>query len=647
MKSFLRVVLIIVGCASLCIVGAQRIGATSEGYTCLTFSDGRNVPWMVDLASGFHAIDRRDKGDTRYRTAATSPDGKFAAYLDYPAPGTLGNTLFVRRTDSPDSPPIPVQVDISGGFNFAWVGAEMFYGYMGKNSYYSLARYNPETGERKSFTFTTQNLFTMDFYGYSPINGGIFALGIWNSSTQRRSVSFWDFNTLQPVERSRSWNWVTNEMWSPDGEWIAYLASDNRENYVVLFSLRGEYQFRIPNTLNTPALEWSPDSRFLSAQYFDQYHDPLPYWQLDVFGVDGNARINIAHSTDTISPGAYWSSDGGSLFYLGEGLGGRDLRQYVLDDPENVITLVPFATNTPIRSLGGTYAAVVSRRGVMYTAHVLKDAESHVIFTDADDMGDPVFYGERYVAVTWAREDRQAGARRVGIAWADLQNTDESPPRMMTIDAGYTDVRDLRNVGDTVVFVAANGDGYSIEAVDLQTGEVQTIVTGYDWIDTPNVSSDGVTFWLRDGEFVGYETRTLDGALIARYDLSADAQLRAEMSPGSRNLIAFNKKVFIAPDGTRAALKIRTADAEMLQIALPDGSTPITVSDNLSGLGDPLWSPDGSLLTFTQAVRESPLTANLVTLEIVDLSGRTVRKLDALHGFFNGVTWTRCDDENE
>lgn len=59
--------------------------------------------------------------------------------------------------------------------------------------------------------------------------------------------------------------------------------------------------------------------------------------------------------------------------------------------------------------------------------------------------------------------------------------------------------------------------------------------------------------------------------------------------------------------------------------------------EGLSGLGDPLWSPDGASFAFTQAV-----AGGQVTLEIIKANGAPIRCVEGYGGIFRNLRWTRC-----
>jgi len=112
-----------------------------------------------------------------------------------------------------------------------------------------------------------------------------------------------------------------------------------------------------------------------------------------------------------------------------------------------------------------------------------------------------------------------------------------------------------------------------------------------------------------------------DGSRIALYDgISVDLFNLAEVS---RSLWVGNvdrlENIIWSPDGSTAALKVARDEGESLLLVFMDGRLTITLRSGLSGLGDPLWSPDSSMLAFTQSIGSTP-----VELEVVAIDGRSI-----------------------
>jgi hypothetical protein len=83
--------------------------------------------------------------------------------------------------------------------------------------------------------------------------------------------------------------------------------------------------------------------------------------------------------------------------------------------------------------------------------------------------------------------------------------------------------------------------------------------------------------------------------------------------------IASLENIVWSPNGEIAAIKHATNEGESLTLAFVDGRAPIVLRTGLSGLGDPLWSPDSRMLAFTQAVNNSPVALSIVSIDGTEL----------------------------
>ncbi|MFN8376770.1 MAG: hypothetical protein U0694_28345 [Anaerolineae bacterium] len=130
-----------------------------------------------------------------------------------------------------------------------------------------------------------------------------------------------------------------------------------------------------------------------------------------------------------------------------------------------------------------------------------------------------------------------------------------------------------------------------------------------------------------------------DGSHIALYDgNSVDLFNPAE---ASRSLWVENigrlETVIWSPDGNAAALKVARDEGESLLLAFVGGRSTITLRDGLSGLGDPLWSPDSSMLAFTQSVSSLP-----VELEVAAIDGSSIWTFSSFPLAWT-LHWYPCD----
>jgi hypothetical protein len=107
--------------------------------------------------------------------------------------------------------------------------------------------------------------------------------------------------------------------------------------------------------------------------------------------------------------------------------------------------------------------------------------------------------------------------------------------------------------------------------------------------------------------------------------------------------VSRSSELFFSPDRQLAAVKVRAPGDEQLQVARPDGSPPWVVRSGLSGLGDPLWSPDSQMIGFTESVAGGPVSLRSVRPGGQEIWALPVH-LDYAHFLVGSqIDWVRCD----
>jgi Tol biopolymer transport system component len=138
--------------------------------------------------------------------------------------------------------------------------------------------------------------------------------------------------------------------------------------------------------------------------------------------------------------------------------------------------------------------------------------------------------------------------------------------------------------------------------------------------------ADGrISFWWRTTTATGTDAYELSGKRV--YRLPAVGQIDEQDS-----------RAFWAPDGHSAVLKMGPPGNESLQLSWVDAPSPRILRAKLTGLSDPLWSPDSSKVAFTEAANNGP-----VTLQIIGADGREIWRFNKFQSFFRDLAWSRCD----
>jgi hypothetical protein len=105
--------------------------------------------------------------------------------------------------------------------------------------------------------------------------------------------------------------------------------------------------------------------------------------------------------------------------------------------------------------------------------------------------------------------------------------------------------------------------------------------------------------------------------------------------------VSRSSELFFSPDRQVAAVKVRLPDQEKLALARTDGSPPVIARAGLSGLGDPLWSPDSRLVAFTQSGQRGPVTWQIVGADGQDVWSLPPARPGAEYVWGN-LAWAEC-----
>ncbi|MBZ0274644.1 MAG: hypothetical protein K8I60_00785 [Anaerolineae bacterium] len=440
--------------------------------------------------------------------------------------------------------------------------------------------------------------------------------------------------------------YVSAYSWSPDSRWLAFLWRDDAAaaggntfppaRGLTLAAVDGsaEYAFPImgigvPGDFRQNYIVWSPDSQSVAIQYYSgEYLTDLE--KPGVFRVDGTAVPDVLRlSADLAETGLseslplIWSEDSRLLSFV-------TLRGNA-DSPEfNMTTYTPASGDGEVRVitanlLRAPFYAPDKQHVAVYedalaqktiTVMQLDGANPTPLVSQAADAGDPDWSLDgRYVAAVWAAGN--GDERQVRLTWMQPDGSGRQD-----VSGAFRDIRELRwmRSGAALAYLVWWGEaGNSIEIADTATGERHELVSRIDTITDIQYDpdSDILSWWWQDGSSWGKDAFRSDGTPV--YHLLAAGGF--ERQPRSE---------FWSPEGDVLALKLGrirygkggpdavNAD-ESLVLVYADGRLPVVVRSGLSGLGDPLWSPDGRYLAFTQSINRGPVSFEIITANGADV----------------------------
>jgi Tol biopolymer transport system component len=619
---FGRLAAVVLVLACLVVVGTIYAARAPNQFACLRF--GRNN--LVDLNTGLEARDTRPRtvqslADSMY-SSAPSPDGKYVAYL---GPGANSGRLYVGLVGEE---PRLVKDDVG------WLAANAWSPDGSRLAYVRWVDGRSRVGILNA-DGSGEQIVSEDgdpsFVSWSP-DGKYIAL-LSGGDSQWKQLGFWSIPGLQRMPFAQDVMLASSLVWDRQGHQLAFISRDPPQN-VWLSLATPEHakavRFALPPDSYEHRISWSPDNRFVAVWYYSQW----PNRRLDVFGVGGEVLLNVA---DTALAGdnqpqsvAVWSVDGSSLTFMSQQATGRDLIVYHLDS-QIYETLVTRLSKPPFYSPDEKRMALYQRSGDeqgRWARVDLMDVDGRSaspLVARAADAGDPSWSPDgAWIAIVWAMGQQQQ--RVVRLTWARSDNF-----QRRDLDDGFWGIENVRWLvdGQSLAFIAERREGFSVEVANLETGALRRLGDGMARVVglEHNRDTGQITFWWRraDGSS-GVDGYSLDGTRLYRLEAAGSID-----SP----------RMFWSPDGRVAALKLGPRSDETLQLASRDNALSQAIRSGLLGLGDPLWSPDSSMVAFTQAVRG--VKNGQVTLEIVRADGSQVRQFDQYRGFFQNLAWTRCD----
>jgi Tol biopolymer transport system component len=441
--------------------------------------------------------------------------------------------------------------------------------------------------------------------------------------------------------------------WSPDGEWLAFVWQGTSEGvgdayWLTILSTRTDVQHTFQlgvgayDQFYDASVMWSPDSRsvvLVGGGTLTRYEPgiPEPRQSIQLSDVWRGDHTEWSQRGPTAFPWVSWQADSQSMLIWRQPVVGK----FQLDRWNAYGTELETLTVTSRRPFfppeQGEHTA--APRLAIYTDGETKridlidpNGENPIpLVENVDDAGDPDWSPDgKIVAAVWAHG--KTDTRDVHLVWSDPLGG------FHQLNTDYTDIQNLNWSPDSALltFVGVHRDGtFAVEMLDVQTEARHVLLDGLTNVIYPRYADQDTFYTLRwrkpNGE-QGYSGFNRDASPAFHIVLGGD--------------VAYASELFLSPDRTLAAVKVRSSPeifprTESLHIIPTDGGPATVARSGLSGLGDPIWSPDSQFITFTQSVDN-----HLMTLDILDREGRDVWRapnpVEGSYVWYGPLVWEEC-----
>ena len=243
-----------------------------------------------------------------------------------------------------------------------------------------------------------------------------------------------------------------------------------------------------------------------------------------------------------------------------------------------------------------------------------------------------------YMQPIWSPHGRKLAFTKPGFTGIYVRNADGSGPIQEITSADYSGYKPVwTSDSNGIVLRTRTGIvGQSITSIDVETGEVKTLVERVDHPGQPERNAYGDLIISADGETKVLNTTTgslesIDGYYSAERPSSLDPRLEMDFK---------NRRMWIVEgDGTRRTefphevlLASLSPSKDRVLVRLVDGNWYVSSLDGsaMVNLGPGArwdWSPDARHLVFLGAIEDDGMTVTAADLFVARADGRGVMQL--------------------
>ncbi len=408
-------------------------------------------------------------------------------------------------------------------------------------------------------------------------------------------------------------------VWSPDGEWIAFISTRGGSRDVWIKPAAGGDARQLTTDPNYDRyLEWSPNGNLLT--FMSNRADCWNLYSVDPFGPAEETVRQVTTAADSVMRGQFgWSPDGRELIYEAKKGEGSVLR--ILDVSTRAIRTLETGfprSNNPAWSPDGEW--------IVFTGST-EDRKDNNLWVIPATGGSPRRLTEhpRAGSPDWSPDGKWIAfnSSRTGVRDLYLSAVDGSAEIQLTDTPSYEVWPSWSPDGRRISFtwhITLN----ELWAIDLEEGEAATI--GGDLDIAPGKGAS----WSPDGGEVAVARFGAEGPDLWR--VKVDGSGEKALTQGG---ILDDGKTDVrwSPDGTTVAF-VRKGEIGKYWTVAADGEEPRQASMDASADLAMAWSPDSQLMAIASGTDEE------ADIWIVPAGGGSPRALDESPGVDTDPSWS-------
>jgi len=393
-------------------------------------------------------------------------------------------------------------------------------------------------------------------------------------------------------------------VWSANGKWLAFYATENREDVIYILSANGGKPVKVPINQKRPdiggydyRMSLSPDGKLLAFVDCNQNNIPSIY----TIPTDGGSQKKL---TDLGFREPSFSPDGRFIAMV---------KIDVKDKLGNEIYIIPSTGGDPI-----------------------------LISDDADVVKSPVWSPDGSMIAFLARKYEKGWANNSNELWIAAVDRNGKPTGLITkteLSNSTTSMLAGWSPDNKIGMWLSKPEKNLLYTVPATGGQAMQVTSKNSWMpcwspDAKHLYFDGIN----TDNFAGLETVPVTGGEVLRIPIRFKETIQPEMPVGG---------ISVSPDGQKIVFETYYNDVNdsIIQkkpegfhhiITIPvNGGSPVELTTNPLPDGYPVWSPDGRYIAFLR--RETGSIGNMYT---IPAEGGTPKKVTSAN---DKITYGRID----